>query len=174
MAAMATDPPLVCSFCGQPVDDRDIDFRFRLPDPLFAIPEAERRQRVQDSGDMVGARGVGVFVRVLLPVMLTGGYRITYGTWLALMNQDDFNRVRSLWHAPQYPSLVLDGVLGNAIEPWGRPLMTHARVAVRDTKQVPYVEAIHDENMSNVLTNTWSRSWVLSAIPESAWHRHVQ
>jgi hypothetical protein len=67
MAGMTADPPLVCSSCQQPVEDRDLDFRFHLPDPLFEIPEAERRQRVQGNGDMVGARGVGTFVRVLLP-----------------------------------------------------------------------------------------------------------
>jgi hypothetical protein len=173
MAGVTADPRLVCSYCQQPVDAREIDFRFQLPDPLFEIPEAERRQRVQGSGDIVGAHGVGLFVRVLLPVMLTGGYRITYGTWLALMNRDDFDRARGLWHAPEYPSLVLDGVLGNAIEPWGRPLMTRARVTVRDANQVPYVEAIHGESMSKVLTDTWPRSWVLSAIPEAAWHGHV-
>jgi hypothetical protein len=171
---MTADPPLVCSYCEQPVEGRNIDFRFQLPDPLFEIPAAERRKRVQGSGDIVGARGVGLFVRVLLPVMLTGDYRITYGTWLALMNQDNFDRARSLWHAPEYPSLVLDGVISNAIEPWGQPLMTRARVAVRDANQVPYIEAIHDESMSKVITDTWSRSWVLSAIPEAAWHGHVQ
>jgi hypothetical protein len=92
---------------------------------------------------------------------------------LALMNQGDFDRTRSLWHAPEYPSLVLDGVLGNAVEPWGRPLVTRARAVVRDATQVPYVEAIQDESMSKVVTGTWSRSWVLSAIPEAAWHGHV-
>jgi hypothetical protein len=172
MVVMTVDPPLVCSYCQQPVEGRDIDFRFKLPDPLFEIPAAQRPARIQDGGDIVGAADAGIFVRVLLPVKLTEGYQITYGTWLALLEEDDFDRVRALWHAPEYPSLVVDGILSNAIQPWGAPLMTRARVAVRSADQVPYVEAIHDEAMAKVLTDTWSRSWVLSAIPDSAWHGH--
>jgi hypothetical protein len=173
MASMPTDSPLVCSYCQAPVEGPDLDFRFRLPDPIFDLPEPERAERMHGGGDVVGARGIGVFIRVLLPVVLAGGYRITYGTWLRLLSKADFERVRALWHAADYPSLALDGVLGNAIEPWGRPLMTRARVAVRDVDSVPYVERIYDEQMAKVLTEPWPRSLVLSAIPEAAWHGHA-
>jgi hypothetical protein len=169
---MTIESPLVCSHCAQPVEDRDIHFRFKLPDPLLKIPKAEREQRVRGDGDIVGASGIGMFARVLLPVKLTGGYQITYGTWLGLMDETEFDRARALWHAPEYSSLVLMGVLANAIEPWGDPLMTRARVAVRGPNEVPYVDAVQDESMAEVLTATWPRSWVLSAIPDAAWHRH--
>jgi hypothetical protein len=169
---MTADPPLVCSYCQEPVEGRDLDLRLMLPDVLFAIPAAERSALIQGGGDLVGAPDAGVFMRVLLPVTLTEGYRITYGTWLALLGEDDFDRVQALWHAPEYPSLVVEGQLANAIEPWGAPLMTRARVAVQDAGQVPYVEEIQDDAMANVLTDTWSRSWVLSAIPDGAWHGH--
>lgn len=55
---------------------------------------------------------------MLLPVTLADGYVIRYGTWLQLTSEADFDRARELWHAPEYPSLVLNGILGNAIEPW--------------------------------------------------------
>ena len=169
---MTVESPLVCSHCKQRVDDRDIHFRFTLPDPLFEIPTAEREQRVRGEGDIVGAAGIGMFARVLLLVTLSGGYRITYGTWLGLMDEAEFNRARALWHAPEYPSMVLKGVLANAIEPWGGPLMTWARVVVRDPNEVPYVDTIDDERMAEVLTASWPRSWVLSAIPDATWHGH--
>jgi hypothetical protein len=172
MSGMSLDPSLVCSYCQQPVQGRELDFRFKLPDPIFEIPEAERPQRVRDSGDVVGAQGVGVFVRVMLPVRLTEDFQITYGTWLSLRNRRDFDRARRLWHSEEYPSLVLEGVLANAIEPWGQPLMTRARVAVKDVNQVPYVEAIYDDSMAKVITDIWPRTWVLSAIPDAAWHSH--
>ncbi len=140
---------------------------------LLAIQEEERGQRVRDGGDMVGAPGVGAFVRVLLPVTLTEGYLIRYGTWLLLTSEADFDRVRELWHAPEYPSLVLDGILGNAIEPWGSPLLTKVRVGVKAAYEVPYVETIYNDQMAKVLTETWSRSWVLSAIPPGTWHGHT-
>lgn len=76
MSIMAAERPLVCAPCGEVVEGRELDFRFKLPDSLFAIPKEERGQRVHDGGDMVGAPGVGVFVRVLLPVALSEGYLI--------------------------------------------------------------------------------------------------
>lgn len=171
---MSVDPPPACSFCQQPVEGRELNYRFLLPDPILEIPEAERPHRVRDSGDVVGAAGVGVFVRVLLPVTLTDDSHVTYGTWLALTNRDDVERARRLWHSEEYPSLVLEGVLANAIEPWGRPLMTRARVGVREPHEVPYVEAIHDADMARVISDVWPRPWVLSAIPSGAsdGHRH--
>jgi hypothetical protein len=173
MSTMTPEEPLVCAHCGRVVEGPELDFRFKLPDSLLAIPQEERGQRVHDGGDMVGAPGVGVFVRVLLPVALTEGYSIRYGTWLQLTSEADFERVRELWHAPEYPSLVLDGILGNAIEPWGRPLMTKVRVGVRAGHEVPYVVTIYDDQMAKVLTETWSQSWVLSAIPPGTWHGHI-
>jgi len=170
---MISPEPLVCSYCGRPVDGRDLDYRFKLPDGLFAIPEPERAERIRGLGsDMVGAPGVGIFVRVLLPVKLSEEHSVRYGTWLRLTSKADVERARDLWHAPEYPSLTLEGILGNAIEPWGESLMTKVRVGVRAAHEVPYVEAIYDAEMAKVLTETWSRSWVLSAIPAGAWHGH--
>jgi hypothetical protein len=176
MAIVTSEEPLVCSNCGRPVDPdrRELDYRFKLPDALFAIPESERSDRIRGLGsDMVGAPDVGIFVRVLLPVTLSDGYSIRYGTWLGLTSRENFERARDLWHAPEYPSLTLTGILGNAIEPWGEPLMTRVGVGVRAAHEVPYVEAFKDPEMGKVLTETWSRSWVLSAIPTSAWHGHI-
>jgi len=173
MSSVTHEGPVVCAHCGQVVEGRELDIRFKLPDSMFAIPEEERGQRVHDGGDIVGAPGIGVFVRVLLPVALTEGYLIRYGTWLQLTSKADFDRARELWHAPEYPSLVLDGILGNAIEPWGSPLLTKVRVGVRAPNEVPYVETIYDAQMAKVLTETWSRSWVLSAIPPGTWHGHT-
>lgn len=175
MLSVTPEQPLVCSHCGRPVDPdrRELDYRFKLPDPLFAIPEPLRNDRIHGLGsDMVGAPEVGIFIRVLLPVTPSEGYSIRYGTWLGLTTKENFERARDLWHAPEYPSLVLTGVLANAIEPWGEPLMTKVRVGVRAAHEVPYVEAFKDPEMGKVLTETWSRSWVLSAIPASVWHSH--
>ena len=172
ISAMTDSDRLACSFCEQPVEGRELDFRFTWPDRLLDIPDADRSSRVRGDGDIIGAPGLGVFLRVLLPVRLTGGYEIRYGTWLALTTTSDFDRARALWHAPEYPTLVLEGVLSNAIEPWGRSVMTKARVGVRLHHEVPYVEEILDPSMSRLLTETWSRDWVLSAMPDAAWHGH--
>jgi len=128
-------------------------------------------------GDVVGAEGVGVFVRVMLPVRLTEGFQITYGTWLALLNRADFDRARRLWHSDEYSSLVLEGVLANAIEPWGPPLMTRARAAVRDVNQVPYVETIYEASILGAVRYpscrmAWPRLVATIARPGGQYQRH--
>src|SRR3989442_9766282 len=66
-----------CSLCGRPLDAHDRDVRFGLPNRIFELPE-EKRQLSRGGQAMVAARGIGQFVRVLLPVRLTGGFRIPF------------------------------------------------------------------------------------------------
>lgn len=35
------------------------------------------------------------------------------------------------------------------------------------------METIYDDQLAKVLTETWSRSWVLSGIPPGTWHGHI-
>jgi hypothetical protein len=158
----------VCQRCGRVQDELDLNFRFRLPDPILDLTE-ERRERVEGDdpeSDSVTAAGVGTFLRVLLPVRLTGGGRITFATWLCVDHEEDYHRARRLWHSPDYPSLRLEGILSNAIQPWGEPLYGRATVAVRESDALPYVAEIHDGRMAEVITAEWPRAWVLARMPE--------
>jgi hypothetical protein len=171
---MIVDPPsLTCSECGQPVDGRDLDFRFKLPDPLLTIPPADRDRQIQGSGDGVWAEdGTERYLRALLHVRLTEGCTIRYGTWVGLTSPTDWNRASAWWHAPEYANLAFDARLANAIEPWGEPLMGRVHVAVRAQNELPYIESFADEKLNEVLTTVWSRDWVLAAIPEEARTAH--
>jgi hypothetical protein len=158
----------VCRRCGRLQDELDLSFRFRLPDPIFDMSEAEQRERVvggEADSDSVAAAGVGTFLRVLLPVRLTGGGRVTFGTWLSVGSEEDYRLARRLWHSPDYPSLTLEGVLANAVQPWGEPLYCKARIAVREPEALPHVVEILDERMAEVITAEWPRAWVLSGWP---------
>src|SRR2546425_1990648 len=76
-----------CSLCGRPLDAHDRDVRFGLPDRIFELPE-EKRQLSWGGQAMVAARGIGQFVRVLLPVRLTGGYKIRFWRGVSVSDHD--------------------------------------------------------------------------------------
>lgn len=70
---------LTCHLCGRPLDSHNRHVRYRLPDPVAATPDWERLPDVwmshgdPNSSVMMQVPGVGLFVRCLLPVHLTGG-----------------------------------------------------------------------------------------------------
>ena len=77
---------------GAPEHDRDI--RCRLPDLVLHTQEQDRAPGSWQSGAhanepvMMQSLGVGPFIRSLLPVRLTGGYRVTFGVWVSVSFND--------------------------------------------------------------------------------------
>ena len=167
---MSSAPDVLhCQRCGAAVEDRDIHIRFTWPDPVLAAPEVDR-QNLDERQDIITVPRIGAFACVLLAVDLTGGYRVTYGTWLGLTDKLVYDDAVRLWHDPAYPSLRLRGIIANAIEPWGPPLMSPATAVVRDPNSAPHVEALSAANVSEVLTEIWPRAWVMSAVSPDIWH----
>jgi len=107
---------------------------------------------------MMQVPGVGAFVRVLLPIRLDRGHTLTYGVWLGV-HPDDLQRAFAVWWAPEYADLRLEGLLGNAIQPWGL-LGVPVIATVRDPEQTPYVTESADALMSKVLNDTWDHETV--------------
>jgi len=70
-------------------------FGFRLPEPVLDVPEAERASRTWGNDVLMQVQGVGAFVRILVPVHLTGGYTVTFGAWLGL-HPDDLRRAHTV------------------------------------------------------------------------------
>ncbi len=151
MADLLTDP------------DR-YDVRYRLPDPVLQVPEAERGERTWGGGPVTMVRDVGAFVRCLLPVRLTGGATVVYGTWLSV-RPDDLKRAYEIWDTPGYAGLRLTGVLANAIDPWGTDLYQgFVTCEVRDPDELPYVTASAHPTLTRILETEWDRDEVLSHI----------
>jgi hypothetical protein len=150
-----------CAVCGSAHvggDHRHI--RFRLPDPLLGRDGWQDGEHVwSDDPDPMRATllyvpPVGCFVRCLLPIHLTGGRTLTYGVWLGVP-PDSMRRTVEVWHAPEYAGLVLDGLLANAVPPWGL-LTAPARAVVRDPDATPYVSESADPALARVLADEWS------------------
>lgn len=159
----------VCHSCGRLLDDHDRQVRFTLPDPVLALPDRERTagtwmtKKDPSRAVMMQVPGVGAFVRVLLPVRLTGGFTVTFGLWLGV-HPDDLQRAVALWWEPDYPTLRLDGVLANAIPPWGL-LGEPVEAGVRDPDETPYCERSTSHDLARVLNDEWPHEDVLAALP---------
>ncbi|MFI5732243.1 DUF2199 domain-containing protein [Kribbella sp. NPDC051587] len=149
----------MCS-CGRPIDEAHRNLRFTLPDPVVELPEGERTPGTWMSHGtaresvMMQVPGAGPFVRALLRIQLEHEHTLTYGVWLAV-RPDDLQRTFAVWWEPEYADLRLDGLLANAIHPWGL-FGVPVTATVRDPDETPYLTESPDPVMSRVLADTWT------------------
>jgi hypothetical protein len=152
-----------CPTCGRPIDQHNRHVRLILPDPVLAVPVEEREARTWGQDPLIQVQGVGAFVRVLLPIRLTGGFTLTVGTWLAI----DPAQIRSVWEeweTNSYATLELDGYLANGIPPWGESVLAApAHAAVEEPSHNPYVQSSTHPVLSDVLAGEWPHGEVLEA-----------
>jgi hypothetical protein len=155
--------------CGRSTDAHNRHVRFTLPDPVLAAPQQESTPGTWLSHEdaatsvMMQVPGVGPFVRVLLPVTLSGGDTVTFGLWLGV-HPDDLQRTFREWWAPTYPNLVLEGRVANDVQPWGL-LARPATARVRNPDETPYLTSSTDSLIERVLTEEWPHAEVLDALP---------
>jgi hypothetical protein len=112
---------------------------------------------------MLQVPNVGPFVRCLLPVSLTGGYRVTFGVWI-LVHPDDFQRAFRVWWEPDYAQLVLDGWLANHLPTWDC-FASSVHATVLDSEHTPYITSSNDDTLSGVLHQEWPHDPVLASLP---------
>lgn len=153
----ATEP---CSCCGIAPDPqgKPLSITFGLPDVVFDIEPV----LLQTWGDdpFLAIKDVGFFLRVLLPVQLTDGFSVNFGTWLEI-HSEDFRQAWQTWNFPEYADLSVQGYLANRIKPWKKAPHAMVRAEVRDMNQVPYVAASDNPVFSGIVTDTWPHAAVL-------------
>jgi hypothetical protein len=158
----------ICAQCGRALDAHDRHVRFGLPDPVLdhsvdGLPDGTWLSHEDPrTSVMMQVPGLGAFVRALLPVRLTGGH-ITYGVWVSI-DPRDLQRAFAVWWQPEYAGLTLDGVLANALLPWGL-LAAPVSLVVRDAEQTPYCVDSPDPLLSRVLTEQWPHADIIDALP---------
>ncbi len=158
-----------CPTCGRSIDEHNRHVRFRLPDPVLSAADQERTLGTWMSDDdpaaavMMQVPGIGAFVRCVLPVRLTGGYTVTFGTWLAV-RPEDLQKAFKIWWTPDYQSLVLDGYLANPLPGWDC-LGAAARGEVANPDATPVIVSSPDESLGHVLTAEWDHERVLALLP---------
>ena len=105
---------------------------------------------------------LGFFVRVLLPVALTDGFAVEFGTWLEV-DAEDFRLAWQTWNFPEYTDLVLEGYIGNQIAPWNRFRHSLVKAVVRDQARVPVITSGANEEIDEILGKTWPHAEVLAS-----------
>jgi hypothetical protein len=149
-----------CACCGIAPDPngRPLSVTFENPDVLFEI---EPELLDTWGGDpFLAIKNVGFFIRVILPVQLSDGYAVNFGTWLEC-DSEDFRKAWQTWNFPDYANLEVEGFVANKIEPWGEFPHALVKATVRDMEQVPYLTSSDNELIGRVLTETWPHADVL-------------
>jgi hypothetical protein len=154
-----------CPSCGRGLDEHDRHIRFGVPEPVLSIPTDERAAVTWGNDVLMQVKDLGSFIRILVPVKLTGGYTVTYGAWLSVASED-LKRTWEVWNDPAYADLRISGVLANMLPGWERetyvkPLET----AVLNVDFVPYAIASSDDFMRRILQEEWPHEEVLAALP---------
>ena len=91
--------------------------------------------------------------------------RVVFGVWLAV-HADEARRLSEAWDLPAYEQMVIEGLLANAVPPWGDHLLDkRCTAAVRDPRHVPVIVASSDPLLHRVLTEVWPPGGVLSCLP---------
>ena len=149
-----------CACCGIAPDPQGKPFSitFEKPDVLFEI----RDELLDTWGDdpFFAIKDVGFFVRVILPVKLTDGFSVNFGTWLEC-HAEDFRRAWQTWNFPEYKDLEFEGYVGNDIAPWPRFPHALVKATVRDMADVPYLTSSQNEVITRILAETWPHDDVL-------------
>ena len=164
---MAIKPDMAsghCPTCGRALDEHNRHLRFGVPEPVLGIPEADRPARTWGNDVLMQVKDLGAFVRILVPVHLAGGYKVTFGAWLSV-HPDDLRRAWEVWTLPSYADLRLEGVLANMLPGWeSETYVKPLAASVIDVEHVPYAVDSQDPFMRRVLQNEWPHEAVLTAI----------
>lgn len=150
-----------CSCCGIAPDPhgRPFSIVFEQPDVVSQI-EPELLD-TWGSDPFLVIKNVGFFVRVILPVQLTDGFSVAFGTWLEVADED-FRSAWKSWNAPEYADLTMEGYVANEIEPWSPFPHALVRAVVRDVEQVPFLATSADPVFSRILGETLPHADVLN------------
>jgi len=154
-----------CACCGIAPDPqgRPFSITFGLPDVIFEIPDV----LLETWGDdpFLAIKDIGFFVRVILPVKLTDGFAVNFGTWLEI-NAEDFRKAWQMWNFPEYADLEFQGYVANEIEPWKPFPHALVKATVREMEQVPYLTGAENAAFVKLLGETWPHADVLKHYTE--------
>lgn len=145
-----------CPCCGKDVWGLDREITLAMPDDLFDLSSEARRSRVRMWGkSFMALDGARHFVRVLLPVPLSVGHEYRFGVWLEVADSD-FHGLLDVWDEPAYLETSLEGVLANAVPPWGpRIVGAPCHASARGYDDALFIDRSSDPSLGQVLSQPW-------------------
>jgi len=161
----------VCSCCGKPLPEGNLAWDLEEPDPVVYLDEAERAERIVTQTEQVFCvKGLGNFIRVILPVPVEHDRTATFGVWLCIPEMNDWQRIMTAGSrgGSAWAGLTFEGRLASAIQPWPDTFGTWTRAVVPGQDQVPRLVHSHDPLLARVLTERWSEELIRSSRSEHA------
>ncbi len=149
--------PDVCPDCGCEVSGLEREVTFGLPDELFALSKRDQARRLIRFGkSFVTLDSDRFFLRVLLPVQLDIRRECRFGVWMEL-SEHAYKKIRALWDEPEYASASVDGVLANAVPPWGDVIYgAPCSAAARNATDAMFIASSTQPILARVLTEPWA------------------
>lgn len=135
----------VCSTCGDTHEGLPTDFGWRLPDEVWAIPEAERATRAKFDSDRCQL-GDRFFIRCILALSFTEqpGY-YAWGVWVEVRDSD-FWRYIELYDKDGRAEPAIPGSIANAIPGHRSTLGLPVQVQMQGEKSRPSVRVVDGDH----------------------------
>lgn len=152
------DPQPVCSCCGKPIPEGNLAWDIEEPDPLAYLSESERAANlVVQTRAIVQVKGLGNFIRVILPVPVEHDRQATFGVWLCITEPGEWGRVLDAGKqgGDAWAGLKFAGRLVTALEPWPDIFGVWTQAVVPAADKVPQLVHSVDPLLAHVLTNVW-------------------
>nr|WP_158515524.1 DUF2199 domain-containing protein [Kitasatospora sp. MBT63] len=172
----AAPPAPACTCCDGTLSAGDPRFNLSLPDPVAKMSAYAQETCIRFLSDfMVSTENIGAFTRALLPVTLTDGRTVTFGVWVAI-DGPTYRYISELGRDgtdEEYATMEFDGLLANALEPWGRKVLrAEVSVAIPDSpfdRPTPQIISSTHATVTRMLSEPWapgkvltgSRAWAL-------------
>jgi hypothetical protein len=155
---MTDEETLVCHCCGKPLAPGTLAWDIEEPDPLAYLSPAEREERIGvQTEQMVTVRGMGNFIRVILPVPVEHDREATFGVWLCITEPKEYERIIAAAHngREQWIGLRFAGRLCSAVQPWPEIFGAWAQAEAPGERQVARLVHSVDPALNAVLTQRW-------------------
>ena len=140
-----------CSVCGEYHDETLRDIRAGLPEPVFALAEHEREERVEVSDDwcrFLDASGESRFYTrglLHLPGDRTDE-EFRFGVWIEV-SAADFYRLGELWHDVRgHESAPFFGRLANELSPYRGTVGLPVALQLREVSVLPAVVVLDPDH----------------------------
>lgn len=154
-----------CLGCGGPLDPEHPRFDIALPQPLAEISDAERTACVSTETDkLIVADGIGNFIKVLLPISLDDGRRVTYSLWVG-MNGSVLEAMSQRMRTQGMAGIKIEGVLANSLHPWGDGMLkADAQIESKQTEPGGYnlfIVGSTAPELKRIIQGSWPAAFVL-------------
>jgi hypothetical protein len=167
--AMPEVTEMLCSCCGEPLPADNLRWNFEEPDPLTFLSDDERAAQIgTQTSQIVTVRGLGNFIRVILPVPVEHDREATFGVWLCITSEKEWTRVIAAASQGDdaWTGTTFAGRLTTAVQPWPETFGAWTQAVAPGPNKVARLVHSADPTLARVLTTRWPIDTIRAAVDE--------